>query len=129
MDNRIRCHVIRPGAKLLALREFVIHESGLSSATIVSVLVPQLYDLCLGKTGGLGNYPLDPDDFVRCKRALDLIPNGAERLAEVSAKYPEWGWMVREWPKLMELCHQEIPKGLGAAPKLYAHLKMVRGVR
>jgi hypothetical protein len=108
------------------LRDFVINDAGLSSRTLVSVLVPALRDVCRAHNGsfGLGDFPYDPADFGRCYRALKLIPGGIERLHEVSNAYPEWTGLVDNWEELTQLYELELPKG--TAPRLYQRMKELR---
>jgi hypothetical protein len=98
--------------------EWFATDSGKSSKTIASVLVPGLKVAIAEDGPGL---PRDPDDFGRCHRLLALIPNGVERLSEVAAAHPEWSRLVAAWPELASLYEEELPSG--RAPKLYARIK------
>lgn len=86
------------------IRAYMLEHRGVSAATIVSVLVPELRDLCEGIAGGIGSYPFDSGDFGRCRRVLALIPGGVERLDEVAQECPaaEWEWqrLATAWPEL-----------------------------
>lgn len=70
-------------------------ERGMSSETIFGIMT--------GKPVGEGSIPLDPDDFGRCYRLLELFPEWRPRLHEVAAKYPEWSGLVACWPDLTAL--------------------------
>lgn len=103
------------------LRQF----RGLSACSIVSALVPELYDFCDGMTAGdLGNWPWDPSDFARCRGVLLLIPNGIDRIGEVAAKYPtpQWQALAAAWPELEALFVEESKRTDKIAPKLYARM-------
>ena len=103
------------------LRKMALWERGMSGLTIVSVLVPSLYDLCEGASGGLGNYPLDPNDFDRCYRYLKMIRDGRNRVRLVAKKYPAWTRLVNNWEELSALYEEERPAGI--APKLYKRMQ------
>lgn len=104
------------------LRRWFATDSGLSSKTIASVLVPELRR-CLPE--GDFRTPADPSDFGRCYRLLKIIPKGRERLGEVAAKFPEWSGLVKNWGELTDLYEEELPSG--EAPKLYARIKQLTG--
>ena len=104
-----------------ALREFILQEGGVSSCTIISVLLPEFAPMCRAKISWLGSTPCDPGDFGRCCRALKLIENGVERLPEVAVKYPRWVPLVEAWADLTALYEEELPSD--EAPKLYARMK------
>jgi hypothetical protein len=105
------------------LRDFIVGRSGLSSRTLISVLVPELREVCRNVNGRseLGDHPWDPDDFGRCYRALKLIPGGAERIDEVAKAYPAWAGLAANWTELTALYEEEEPSG--RAPKLYKRMK------
>jgi hypothetical protein len=113
---------------LAALRAFVLRDGGLSSWTLVSVLVPELSDLCEGACGWsrLGHCPVDPSDFLRCLRALALIPDGRERLHLVAERYPQWEPTVANWSAWAELMARESTRKDGCAPKLWKAMQAAR---
>lgn len=121
-----------PGAIAAAVRNCLARHRGLSAASIAWVLVPDLREFCEGLTGdSIGNYPHDPDDFVRCRRLLALIPDGAARLGEVAEAFPgtKWPALVSCWPELESLYLQEENNASGNAPRLYARICKANGVR
>lgn len=67
--------------------------------------------------------PLDPSDFGRCYRLLNLFPEWRVRLPEVAERFKEWGPMVRRWDEMTALYEEELPNG--TAPKLYALMKVL----
>ena len=91
-------------------------EVGTSSETIWSVLSGHPI-----RDPGL---PGDPDDFRRCHLLLEALPWWRGRLPEVAVVYPEWGPMVREWPRMTELFLEELPTG--RAPRLYELMQKLR---
>jgi hypothetical protein len=105
------------------LRDFIVGKSGLSSRTLISVLVPEFAQVCQDVNGRspLGDNPWDPEDFGRCYRALKLIPGGAERIGEVAKAYPEWAGLAANWAELTALFEEEAPSG--RAPKLYQRMQ------
>jgi hypothetical protein len=120
--NRSRVDILHRTDLEPKLREFIIQDSGISSLTIISVLVPDFHGMCLSRFSGvIGPTPCDPGDFGRCYRALKLIENGVERLGEVAAKYRNWKRLVEHWAELSELYEQELKSG--KAPKLFKRMK------
>ncbi len=49
------------------------------------------------------NCPQDPDDFKRCYKLLNAIPEFKPRLPELKALSPQWSNLVDNWDKLTEL--------------------------
>ena len=93
-------------AELDRIRIWLVRSGGLSSYTIVWVLVPKLREFTEALSGNsIGNCPLDADDFYRCRRVLELIRDGATRLSEVAAAFPHsrWAKLVPIWPELEAL--------------------------
>lgn len=71
--------------------------------------------------------PRDPSDFGRCYRLLKVAPpEWRSRLDEVSKRFPTWKPMVAAWDELTALYEEEIPAGVGSAPKLYARMQELR---
>lgn len=115
-----------------AVREYLRQHTGLSAATIASVLVPVLRDYCDGICGwsGLGNYPHDPDDYSRCRGVLALVPNGVARIGEVAAAFPckEWEDLAAAWPEFEALWLKEEKRPDRTMPKLYARMQRALGL-
>jgi hypothetical protein len=47
-----------------------------------------------------GSTPSDADDFGRCKRLVERIPEFALKLNEVAEKYPDWKPIIDKWDEL-----------------------------
>ena len=90
-------------------------DTGISSKTIWSVM--------MGVEMARPYPPLDPGDFGRCWRLLILVPAWRTRLHEVSARYPVWGPMVRDWRELERLYCAAIGAGQDTAPELYDRMQ------
>ncbi len=72
------------------------------------------------------NIPHDPDDFGRCSRLLTApwASTWRARMGEM-ARYPGWTKLSSAWAELEALYREELTTG--AAPKLYARLRLARG--
>lgn len=86
------------------------NDTGLSSLTILSVMCARPQALHYPRT------PSDNSDFGRCYRLLQRFPDWKPRMSEVSARYPAWGPLVREWDELTSLYEE------GKTAQLYAKL-------
>jgi hypothetical protein len=73
-------------------------DTGISSKTILSVMTGSKMS---GRYGP--GVPLDSSDFGRCYRLLKIFPKWAERLNEVSERYPVWGPMIEAWGELTDI--------------------------
>jgi hypothetical protein len=95
-------------------------DCGRSSQTIFSVLA-STETLRVSATTKLGTWggdvPHDPDDFGRCHRLLQQFPGWRDRLSEVSAAFPKYGPMAKDWAQMEALWEAEAPTG--RCPKLY----------
>jgi hypothetical protein len=99
-------------------------DTGTSSLTIFSVLSARHRHRARSRRFFVPSVPLDPDDFGRCHRLLEAIPEWQSRLDRVADRYPEWRPMVREWDGMRALYLEEEPSG--TAPKLYAWMHVLR---
>jgi len=70
------------------------------------------------------NPPIDPADFGRCHRLLELFPEWKERLPEVVGWYPVWGPMVREWDRMTEIYIRDLESGRSS--ELYGLMQALR---
>lgn len=83
-----------------AARWIVSDDTGISSNTIWAVMMGAVKNDAPWHQFDL---PYDSDDFGRCYRLLNLIPEWRARLGEVSARFPIWGPMVAAWDELTAL--------------------------
>jgi len=70
-------------------------DTGVSSKTIWGVM--------MGAEVYSPSIPWDTDDFGRCYRLLQMIPEWRHRLTDVSEKYPEWKPLVDNWDELTRI--------------------------
>ncbi len=82
---------------------------GTSSLTIWAVFTG------LSNPHGRSAYPLDPDDFSRCRKLLDLIPEWRNDLALVAAKHPWFQPFADRWDEFDRLYDAELPTPCSAA--------------
>lgn len=74
------------------------YDTGKSSKNIWSVM--------MGQVPEEHNIPYDADDFGRCYRLLERIPEWKPRMKEMEV-IPLWCPFVREWDKLTEMYESE----------------------
>lgn len=91
-------------------------ETGTSSLTIWSAFAGG------GNPHRHNSYPLDPDDFQRCKKLLDLIPEWRRSLDHVVTAFPWFQPFVSAWPEFERLWAEESPTK--RCPKLYAAMQV-----
>ena len=48
------------------------------------------------------NHPYDPDDFSRCWKLLEAVPEWKGQLDKLRTLSPVWDRLVENWPKLTE---------------------------
>jgi hypothetical protein len=85
------------------------NDTGVSSKTIWAVMMN-----CVNtEDAGAFDYdiPHDPEDFGRCYRLLEAVPEWKPRLFEVARAFPKWGPLVREWNHLSALYASEYRRG------------------
>ena len=75
--------------------------------------------MLLGKVDG-ASPPVDPSDFGRCFRLLELIPRWRKRMPEMAAIGGGWEALVPVWGELEALYREELPSR--RAPKLYQRM-------
>lgn len=52
--------------------------------------------------------PSDPDDFKRCYKLLQAVPQWKQRLDELKTLSPVWAKLVDNWGKLTEMYEQNV---------------------
>ena len=106
VNQRAQMWILKPGFNYV----------GLSSKAIWGVMMDQKWPCG-------SNRPHDPDDFGRCYRLLELIPEWKERLIEVSQAYPNWMPMIRDWAILTAMYEVAIDNNRPTAPSLYHYMR------
>ena len=97
-------------------------ERGLSSETIAT----KLSGLdCMGFDGQkhYGFHPIDPDDFRRCMKLLDQVPEFRERLYEMKDVSEVWSRLVDNWDEFEKLYYEECETV--RCPKLWDRMKEI----
>jgi len=79
------------------------------------------WKLCQGAPMARYAHPHDPDDFGRCYRFLESVPEVKERLGMMSVESDDWAALVDNWVELVILYEEEFPTG--TCPKLYERMK------
>lgn len=96
-------------------------DTGMSSLTLFCALAEgDVLAEARSKMRFSPSIPYDPDDFGRCHRLLEAVPEWRGRLHEVAAKHQQWAKLVEAWPELTALYLEELPTG--RAPRLYARM-------
>lgn len=86
---------------------------GLSSGTLCATLFPNLkkHHRLASMNDEDGNFeinwPHDSDDFSRCLRFLQAVPEARERLDEMKKISPEWKNLVNKWDEIETLFKAE----------------------
>lgn len=97
------------------------NDTGISSKTIWTAMMdgvdgPQ-------RLGGNYDIPYDPDDFGRCFRLLQLLPEWRENMAKIVAAFPAWKPIVDAWSDLETLYVKGLNSPDGRAPELYDRMQ------
>lgn len=58
--------------------------------------------------GAKTNHPCDPDDFKRCYKLLEMVPEWNGLLDVLRPLSPVWNNLVDNWPKLTELYKEQM---------------------
>jgi hypothetical protein len=108
-----------PGAGLDAW--LTSDDRGLSSETICRRLFGKPQARC--SLDLQNSHPRDPDDFGRCHRFLEAVPEARARFHLMKDVSPVWKKLVEEWDELTELYLKELPGG--RAPILYERMEQL----
>lgn len=100
------------------------NDTGVSSETILAVMVGNVEAGEVDSSGMRFGVPHDPSDFGRCHRLLEIFPEWRARLGEMEEIFPEWKPLVREWAKLTKLYLRDLPTG--RCPELYDRMQELR---
>jgi len=68
-----------------------------------------------------GNHPSDPDDFKRCVKFLEAVPEARQHMNKVAALSKVWARLVEHRDELEALFREEYPTK--STPKLYERMK------
>lgn|SRR3990167_119534 len=78
-----------------ALWWFSNGEKGMSSET--------MYNCLIGNTYFKINHPYDPDDFSRCYKLLETVPEWKLELHKLKPLSKEWNNLIENWDKLTKM--------------------------
>jgi hypothetical protein len=98
------------------IKWFVTESTGVSSKAIVA----QLMDIDRRRRTW-GDHPHDSDDFGRCYRLLEAVPEFKPRISEIAVRSSEWSALVEYWDELTTLyaedgrCYERIKEILATA--------------
>lgn len=54
------------------------------------------------------HHPCDPDDFYRCHKLLETVPELRAHLDQLREISPVWNNLVDNWPKLTEMLEEQL---------------------
>jgi hypothetical protein len=54
------------------------------------------------------DHPYDPDDFSRCYKLLQYVPEWKLKLQKLKSLSPEWSNLVDNWDKLTEMYEENV---------------------
>lgn len=69
------------------------------------------------------SHPHDPEDFGRCHRFLEVVPEARAKFHLMKDVSPTWKTLVDNWDELTTLYVRELPRG--KAPLLYERMKQL----
>ncbi|MEN6532318.1 MAG: hypothetical protein ABFD89_01560 [Bryobacteraceae bacterium] len=116
-------HEFVPAAEGIGLFAWLASDdTGLSSRCMARTLWPSA-GIPEERHFGNKSHPLDPDDFGRCHRFLEAVPEAKARIGEMSAVSKQWAGLVAAWDELTALYLEELPSG--RCPKLYARMEQI----
>lgn len=72
-------------------------------------------------------FPLDPDDFRRCRLLLEAVPEWRPRMGQMARYGKEWAALAGAWEELDALFTEEVTDRTGRkvqmAPRMYARMQ------
>lgn len=75
-------------------------EHGMSSKT--------MWNCLMGNKDFPVNHPYDPDDFKRCYKLLETVPEWKQQMHKLKALSNAWSNLVYNWDKLTEMYEQNV---------------------
>ena len=91
-------------------------ETGMSSKT--------MWNHFMGNKNFPVNHPWDPDDFSRCYKLLEAIPEWKSRMPELKALSGPWSNLVDNWQTLTEMYEQNKKENWKNVDKIGMHVLM-----
>jgi hypothetical protein len=67
-----------------------------------------MWNCFMGKKGFPVHHPYDPDDFKRCYKLLQVIPEWKIELHKLKQLSKEWSNLVDNWDKLTEMYEENV---------------------
>lgn len=112
----------RPGSGLEAwLRSDDTGASSLAMARHLAPLAGINAFVQLGRHAHGGEHPADPEDFGRCMRLLEAVPELKGHMASMASVSTTWARLAGCWEELEALYREESPTG--KAPRLYRRMR------
>jgi len=77
-------------------------ERGMSSET--------MWHCCMGNRVERVSYPYDPDDFSRCYKLLQCVPEWKDKkyMQRIASLCPEWKNLIDNWDKLTDMYEENV---------------------
>lgn len=75
-------------------------ETGMSSKT--------MWNCFMGNKQFPVNHPYDPDDFKRCYKLLEAVPEWKNQMHRLKSLSPEWSALVDNWDKLTDMFEKNV---------------------
>ena len=88
------------GTKEKAMWWINFGSTGMSSKT--------MWNCFMGNKDFRINHPYDPDDFSRCYKLLEAVPEWKDQLHKLKPLSKEWSNLVDNWPKLTSMYEQNV---------------------
>lgn len=65
----------------------------------------------MGQPVGYPNHPHDPDDFSRCYKLLEAVPEWKEKIPKLKELSPQWSNLADNWVKLTQMYESKADNG------------------
>ena len=96
-------------------------DTGISSRAIWAVMMGAPV-----RRVAFGTHPSDPDDFGRCHRLLEAVPEWRPRMGEMAAHSRVWSRLAEHWDELTQMYLRVVEGGrwnLPASRAMYQRMK------
>lgn len=67
-----------------------------------------MWNCLMGNKDFTVNHPYDPDDFSRCYKLLEVVPEWKSRVSELKALSKEWSLLADNWDTLTKMYEQNV---------------------